>query len=296
MALNKEDVEAILRQREGQFVEFKSSLAEQDDAIQTMVAFANSQGGVVLFGVRDDGTPVGVSVGANTLENLANAVKEHTYPSLPVFIGAPVDYNSKTIVVVESPKDAPPHVGVYLYSAKNIPLGRPVDATTLQAFRRVGRTNQREDFMRLRTPLPTDPNIVIRLDGAGRRGGRFFPEEQGFYYSNSGQGWALKVAFYAKHPAYELRTGPQDISLPPSNQDDPQYQHRARQGTVGVLNADNDLGSTESAVLRAIYEDEHGFTWQSLLELVPTREEGPTGWYYFRPGRFQRRIITFPPK
>lgn len=75
-----------LRAGEGQTVEFKQSLAERSDAVKTMVAFANSQGGRVFFGVKPNRALLGADIGANTLEGLAAFVRDHTYPSLPITI------------------------------------------------------------------------------------------------------------------------------------------------------------------------------------------------------------------
>ncbi|KKK95233.1 hypothetical protein LCGC14_2674890, partial [marine sediment metagenome] len=76
---------------ESQTMEFKESLAQgtQSEAIKAMVAFANGQGGRVFFGVKDNGRARGVHIGGNTLEQLANRIKDHTYPTLPVFVDDP---------------------------------------------------------------------------------------------------------------------------------------------------------------------------------------------------------------
>lgn len=293
--MKSEEIQQVLQQGETQNIEFKSSFAEQDDAIQTLVAFANSKGGKVLFGVKNDGTPVGADIGNNTLENLANAIKGRTYPSLPTFIEQ-ADYDGKNIVVVDCPSDVPPIVGVYLCSPETIPQDSPVAVTRLQAYRRVGRTTQKEDFMRLRTPVSSDPNVVIRLNGAGSSAARFFPAGQGFYYTNSGLGWAFKVSFRVEHPAYRLQTGPDGISLPPYNQETTQIQEHPRRSEVATINPNEDLGSAKPALLKATYDDENGLTWESVLELIPIRREGESPVYYFQPGFFQRRITVFPPK
>ena len=71
---------------ESQTVEFKETLSSgaQREAMESLVAFANTDGGRVFFGVRDDGFVRGVEIGKDTLENMANKVRRHTYPSLPV--------------------------------------------------------------------------------------------------------------------------------------------------------------------------------------------------------------------
>jgi len=53
-----EELEALIAQGEGQQLEFKRSLAELETAVRTLAAFANTEGGTVLFGVRQSGEKV----------------------------------------------------------------------------------------------------------------------------------------------------------------------------------------------------------------------------------------------
>ena len=57
-------LEAI-RHGESALVEFKSSF--QKEVIETLTAFANTQGGAVLMGVSDAGAIVGMTVQAETV-------------------------------------------------------------------------------------------------------------------------------------------------------------------------------------------------------------------------------------
>ena len=283
---------------EGQAVEFKESLgsARRKEGIQTAVAFANSAGGRVFFGVRDDGSVKGVQVGEKTLEDLANEISMHTYPSVPAYIEQ-IELDGMNVVVADVAKDTPLVVGVYVYSGDSIPPDKSVDASNLQAYRRVGRTSQKDDFMRLREPLPSDPRVVMYLNGAGRTRGAPFPQQQEFYYSNSGSGWAFKVAFTASHDFYQVRASPEGISLPPWDQEDPRFRVNRRKGTLEVLNPVDQAPKPTPVYLHATYEDENGFVWQSGLELFATpRDAGAQQLYEFGPGRFWRRIIRFPPK
>lgn len=63
-------------------LEFKRSTSLLKEAVQTLCAFANHQGGVLYFGVTDDGTIVGQPVSDDTLRNIANTVKLNTDPKL----------------------------------------------------------------------------------------------------------------------------------------------------------------------------------------------------------------------
>jgi predicted HTH transcriptional regulator len=52
----------LIAQGEGQRLEFKRSLAELEDSVCSVAAFANAEGGTLLFGVRADGTVIGVTL------------------------------------------------------------------------------------------------------------------------------------------------------------------------------------------------------------------------------------------
>ena len=67
---------------ETQNLEFKESLKLKDEIGETVSAFSNSDGGIVLVGVSDDGRSIGVDIGGNTIEELANYVKRNTDPQI----------------------------------------------------------------------------------------------------------------------------------------------------------------------------------------------------------------------
>ncbi len=289
-----ESLQQFLVAGEGQTVEFKTSLAETAAATQTLVAFSNADRGKVLFGVKPDGTVSDVSIGNNTLEQLAARIKDHTYPSLMPRITA-LDHDGRQIVLVECVGDALPISGSYLYSGTAIAEDRPVDATTLQSYRRVGRTNQKVDFMRERRSQPTDPCVVLGLTGAGS-GGKYFPKSAQFSYHNSGPGWARGVTLSATHPAYQIVTGPRGVDLPPPDQEVQEFEGRTRRGKIGVVDADLDLRSSAPALLEARFSDLGGLTWRSTLEMKPVRRDGAKKIWDFVAGFFECRIAAFPAK
>lgn len=105
-SLKESDVLKLIRKLEGQQVEFKTSFSEDNDAIRALCAFSHAQGGTVLFGVRDDGVILGVSIGKNTLEGFANQIRRNTQPPLAPTID-PVKVSGKQVVLVtiEKAKD-----------------------------------------------------------------------------------------------------------------------------------------------------------------------------------------------
>ena len=89
-------LEAI-SQGEGAFVEFKSSF--QKEVIETLTAFANTQGGAVLMGVGDAGQIVGVTVQAETVQGWINQCKQITSPRIIPDIEL-VQIEGKTVAIV----------------------------------------------------------------------------------------------------------------------------------------------------------------------------------------------------
>lgn len=292
-----EDVYDTLLHGESQTVEFKSSLAEEREGIQTMVAFANSQGGWLFFGVNNDGTAKGVHVGKNTLENLAVAIRDHTYPSLPVVIEEPFLYGGKNILSVEVPADVPPIVGVYLYGKDAVPLDKTVQATEMQAYRRAGRVTQKEDFMRLRQPLPSDPRVRLALLG-GHRITKSNPERlSGSVWVEEGSATAHDVRFRFRPSIAECDSVYEDLPYPYESQHATPSLGFKAYGRFGFKPSGIPEALPASVDVIASYKDDWGLTWESSrrLGLVP----GPVHdeeVHLVDGGEFSRRIVAFPPK
>ena len=87
-------------------MEFKTSLAEERAASDDG-RLGVPLGGWVFFGVNDDGTAKGVHVGKNTLENLAAAITDHPYPSVPAGLKSIALRLARTYKR-EVPADVPP--------------------------------------------------------------------------------------------------------------------------------------------------------------------------------------------
>ena len=74
--------------RESETMERKSSFTAWKEIIISLCAFANKKGGKVVVGLDDQGSPVDLRIGKDTLEEIANKIKMHTdpilYPSINV--------------------------------------------------------------------------------------------------------------------------------------------------------------------------------------------------------------------
>ena len=114
----------LLKKGEGERIEYKRSLGEIKEILETIVAFANTNGGWIVVGVDDDGRVVGVKIGKGTLENLVNTIIQSTdppiYPSISI---EEKDQRKVIIITVPAGEDKP-----YFYKGR--------------AYVRVGRINK----------------------------------------------------------------------------------------------------------------------------------------------------------
>ena len=64
--------------RKSETLEKKSSFAAWKEIIISLSAFANKKGGKVAVGLDDQGNPTSLSIGKDTLEEMAKKIKMHT--------------------------------------------------------------------------------------------------------------------------------------------------------------------------------------------------------------------------
>jgi ATP-dependent DNA helicase RecG len=89
-----------IKSGESETTEFKTSLAEWRDVVETISAFSNKNGGTIFIGVGDTCEIVGTDTGKNTIEVLANQIKQNVdpvvYPSIRV-----ENMGKKQVIVVD---------------------------------------------------------------------------------------------------------------------------------------------------------------------------------------------------
>ncbi|CAG0950998.1 hypothetical protein METP2_00206 [Methanosarcinales archaeon] len=110
---------------ESQCLEFKESLGLLNEIGETISAFSNSNDGFVIIGVSDNRKILGVDIGNNSLEELANYIKRNTDPQIFPCINT-IDIDERDIIKVEIKEN--PEKPVFF---KN------------HAYKRVGTTNLR---------------------------------------------------------------------------------------------------------------------------------------------------------
>ncbi|MBU3902464.1 MAG: putative DNA binding domain-containing protein [Candidatus Thermoplasmatota archaeon] len=118
-------MKGLNKKKESETVEFKKSLREWKEIVETVSAFSNTKGGTIFVGVEDSGNVVGIAVGKKSLEDIAQKIKQNTdpkiYPSISV-----ENVKGKKVIIIEVPKSK----------------SKPVFAFD-KVFRRVGRSNHR---------------------------------------------------------------------------------------------------------------------------------------------------------
>jgi len=142
------DIVQLLSMPEGKTLEFKRDLSSIQPILKTLVAFANTAGGVLIVGKDDQGNIVGVQDIFNAEEKLGNAIADSIYPSLmPEIEIISIEGKSLLIVCVSH------WWGPFYLKAKG-----PTDGV----FVRLGSTNRTagqellEELKRVRTKTPFD--------------------------------------------------------------------------------------------------------------------------------------------
>lgn len=90
----------IIGSSESSTIEWKPSLSQMNEIIESVTAFANTEGGRLIIGVSRDGKIVGITIGKDTVENLANKIAQHTEPKIQPRITVK-KINGKEIIVIE---------------------------------------------------------------------------------------------------------------------------------------------------------------------------------------------------
>jgi ATP-dependent DNA helicase RecG len=139
------DLLDLLKRPEGKTLEFKRDLSSPHGALRTIVAFANTAGGVLLVGVEDrTGHVRGVEDALDLEERIANLVSDSISPRLVPDLEILPWRRSQVVAVQVHPVSTRPHFlkregmerGVYVRVGST---NRRADAAMVQELRRVAR-------------------------------------------------------------------------------------------------------------------------------------------------------------
>ena len=82
--MKKYELLQLMQSGESDILEFKQSLDKT--VIESIVAFSNTKGGILLIGIKNDSTLLGVQIGLESIQNYINQIKNSTEPSLIIDI------------------------------------------------------------------------------------------------------------------------------------------------------------------------------------------------------------------
>lgn len=107
--MNIHHVKMLIEEGEGFDVEFKRKVSSPKKIAKTLSSFANTKGGIILFGVDDDGTIVGVESEKSEQDLIKESAEFYCEP--PLYIGIKfVPHNNKDVIVVTvDESDDKPH-------------------------------------------------------------------------------------------------------------------------------------------------------------------------------------------
>jgi predicted HTH transcriptional regulator len=122
--VNYKDIDLLVEQGEGARTEFKRKISSPKKIARTMISFANSGGGIILFGVDDDGTIIGVESEKTEVELIRTAGMIYADPPVMPSIEI-IPYRGKDIVaaLINESKDKP-HYYVESDNGENHPGNR----------------------------------------------------------------------------------------------------------------------------------------------------------------------------
>lgn len=103
-------LEGIIKQKEGERVEFKSSGSDPRRLAEIVASFANSDGGILLIGVNDDAGVQGTKIGRGTIETITNTITDNTDPVIYPKITTPKIDGKKIISIEVAPSNEKPHL------------------------------------------------------------------------------------------------------------------------------------------------------------------------------------------
>lgn len=103
------ELKELIEEGENLQCEFKRKFSTSDKIAREMIAFANTKGGYIIFGVDDDKKVIGVESEKETAELIRDTAHNHCEPPLLYYISF-IEYEGKELVIASIPEsDNKPH-------------------------------------------------------------------------------------------------------------------------------------------------------------------------------------------
>ena len=172
--MDYKDVNALIEEGEGFEVEFKRKFSTPEKIARALIAFANTKGGHILFGVDDDGSIVGVESEKSEVDLIREAGMHFCVPEIEPAIDI-VPFNGKDVVVATiDESDQKPHY--YAGESNGYPNGEGtrvyirVNEKTVMASKEVVKI--------LRNERPDAPPMRIEIGENEKRLFRYLDEHE----------------------------------------------------------------------------------------------------------------------
>jgi len=101
--LNRKQLKVIIEQGENLFVEFKQRFSEYNKIAKEIIAFANTKGGVIIFGINDNGKIYGIESEKETAELINETVKNYCEPIVDYSVSF-IELEHKELVILNIPE------------------------------------------------------------------------------------------------------------------------------------------------------------------------------------------------
>ncbi len=92
------ELKNLIAEGESFTIEFKRQFSSAEKIAKELIAFANTKGGMILFGVDDDGTIVGVESEKSETDLIFEAAKNYCEPEIVPIVQV-IELNGKDVVV-----------------------------------------------------------------------------------------------------------------------------------------------------------------------------------------------------
>ena len=132
-------IAAMVAAGESETLEFKATTGTRREAVRTICAIPNQQGGQVLFGVTPEGRTIGQQVGERPIEELSAAIARIEPPAFPTVERVRLANAREVVIVSVSQEAAKPYQyrGAAYCRVGNTTLAMGVDEYNRVLFERM---------------------------------------------------------------------------------------------------------------------------------------------------------------
>ncbi len=107
--MNRKELLDLIEEGESSQVEFKRKFSSPEKIAREMIAFANTRGGYILFGIDDDKQVVGVESEKSEAELIKDAAMNHCEPPVKYELEFLEVYGKEVVVAVVPESEDKPH-------------------------------------------------------------------------------------------------------------------------------------------------------------------------------------------